>query len=427
MFTGFIKCDCNGVCIEVNPFICTTTSSSTTTTTTTAAPIIIPSSVLFLTGDTPRNIYAYDPGTNTSVLLTIPDIDFIYATDIAHTPNKLWLITDNVYEWDIISSPFSAVFNRVITNVPLSSGLGAINDTTLVGISRPTFLSSAQVFECDIAGTISVNTFKFSLIAGRFIAGDYLLTTTGKLITTTFGNDGVYVTQYNYSTGIVEMDVNISATIPSPYGLYQYGTEIYIANGGGELYQIDKTTPYALTLVDTVDYSIFGASQIPAYLTNHFVGTTTTTSTTIACNRWQYAYVSYTCTSCTPIEFNSFYNSNPLTLENFYQYGDIVITPYAYLGCDTGISDASIPDIGFKACEEIDCTSTTTTTRKPINCRTYFLQSPADEGGGSWSAFDCLGEPLGGVIPENGTIVTGCIDGDTLDIINGSIKDSFPC
>jgi uncharacterized protein (TIGR02145 family) len=34
MFTGFIKCDCNGVCIEVNPFICTTTSSSTSTSTT---------------------------------------------------------------------------------------------------------------------------------------------------------------------------------------------------------------------------------------------------------------------------------------------------------------------------------------------------------------------------------------------------------
>jgi uncharacterized protein (TIGR02145 family) len=80
------------------------------------------------------------------------------------------------------------------------------------------------------------------------------------------------------------MDVDISATIPSPFGIYEYGTEIYIADVGGKLYQINKIAPYTLTLVDIVIYSIFGASQIPAYLTSNFVETTTTTtsSTTVA-------------------------------------------------------------------------------------------------------------------------------------------------
>jgi hypothetical protein len=154
---------------------------------------------------------------------------------------------------------------------------------------------------------------------------------------------------------------------------------------------------------------------------------TTTTTTTAACNRWQYAYVSYTCTLCVPIEFNSLYNSNPLTLDNFYQYGDIIITPYAYLGCDTGESDASIPDTGFASCEEIICTTTTTsTTARPVICKIYGLQALTMDGG-SWSAITCLGDPVGGLLILGVTNYTPCIDIDTLIMINGEIKEEINC
>jgi hypothetical protein len=162
--------------------------------------------------------------------------------------------------------------------------------------------------------------------------------------------------------------------------------------------------------------------------TTSSTSSTTTTSTTVACNRWQYNYLSFTCTLCEIIEYGSLYNSNPLTLDNFYQYGDIVITPYEYLSCDTGISDASIPDEGVTTCEEIDCipTTTTTTTLRPIICKDYGLQ--AYSGGGSWTALDCLGESVGGLMPSVGdTIYTGCIDSITLNIINGEIKIETDC
>ena len=157
--------------------------------------------------------------------------------------------------------------------------------------------------------------------------------------------------------------------------------------------------------------------------------TTTTTSTTVACNRWQYNYLSFTCTLCEIIEYGSLYNSNPLTLDNFYQYGDIVITPYEYLGCDTGISDASIPDEGVTTCEEIDCipTTTTSTTLNPALCKDQGLQALSIDGG-SWVATDCLGESVGGLVPgDGGTYYTGCVNVTTLVLTNAEIKETIDC
>jgi hypothetical protein len=66
MFTGFIKCDCNGVCIEVNPFICTTsTSTSTSTSTTTTSTSTSSTTTTTTTGCAGYfyNVTTYDCGT----------------------------------------------------------------------------------------------------------------------------------------------------------------------------------------------------------------------------------------------------------------------------------------------------------------------------------------------------------------------------
>ena len=160
--------------------------------------------------------------------------------------------------------------------------------------------------------------------------------------------------------------------------------------------------------------------------TSTSTSSTTTTTTTVACNRWQYSFDILTCESCEFVESVQFYNSNPLTLFNFYQVGDLIFSPYEYLGCDRGISFLFIPNTGFATCEEIICTTTTTTTRKPLICLEYQLQANIE--GGSWSALDCLGEPVEGIIPgEGATISTGCIDSDTLVIVNGFIKEEINC
>lgn len=247
-----------------------------TTTTTTTGIIVESSTVLFNDSDNPSKVYAYYPDTTDSVLLDVPLVpDF--EVDIAHTANKLWLLGSGVpVEWDITLSPFSASYNRVISGGLFNSpGLGAIDDTTLIGISGD------KVYEVNITVNPATNTEKFSMIPGRSISGDYLLTTTGKFIVTNYVSPyEVYITQYDYSTGDVEVDIEITPTISSPYGIYEYDGDIFIADGSGQLYMIDKDYPYGLTLVDTLPYYINGASQLPSYLTVHF--STTTTTTTIA-------------------------------------------------------------------------------------------------------------------------------------------------
>lgn len=152
----------------------------------------------------------------------------------------------------------------------------------------------------------------------------------------------------------------------------------------------------------------------------------TTTTTTTVCNRWGYNYALYSCNLCEFIDYGFLYNSNLLTLNNFYQYGELVINPYEFIGCNNGVSDASIPDTGFVNCEEIICTTTTTTTPRPKICRICGLQALSLEGG-SWSAVTCLGDPVGGLLTSGDTTYTPCIDIDTLVMVNGFIKEEINC
>ena len=247
------------------------------------------SDVLFNTTDNPTKVYLYNPSNKSSTLLLISDV-VTSSADIAHTSNKLWLYslqsvspyTQKISEWDITLSPFTAVYNRDITNIKYSAGLGAINDTLLIG--HEWLLPVSKFHEADITNNIAVRTFKFDDIDSRPITGDYILTTTNKLIAletdTTPNPDVSYITQYNYLTGAMEFNIDISAVFTGttqPFGLFEYDDEIYIAgragispNYTGVIYKIDKTAPYSLILYDTTDYGINGASQVPEQLTVHF-------------------------------------------------------------------------------------------------------------------------------------------------------------
>jgi len=121
--------------------------------------------------------------------------------------------------------------------------------------------------------------------------GDYLLTTTNKLISIEreYANPyKSYIVQYNYSTGVTELDIDISAIFTNPwvgggignyaYGLFEHNGDIFIAaevyDGAtrtGAIFKIDRTTPYAITLFDTTSFAIYGASQLNYRITSHFI------------------------------------------------------------------------------------------------------------------------------------------------------------
>ena len=243
--------------------------------------------VLFVTGDIPAIVYLYKVTTKTSTLLTIPNI-LTQSDDIAHTDNKLWLYRvatpKTIFEWNITLAPFTAVYNREITNIKSSAGMGAANSSKLISFEYVDALNH-KIYDTDITNLAAVNTFKYNGIAGRNITGDFILTTTNKLIALNniiIPPYTTYITQYDYLTGAVEFDIDISSIFPgspnpTPYGLFEYDSEIYIAgptgvypSPNGVIYKIEKVAPYSMTLYDSTSYRIYGASQVPEQLTVHF-------------------------------------------------------------------------------------------------------------------------------------------------------------
>ena len=240
------------------------------------------SDVLFVSTENPAKVYLYNVGLKTSTLLTISDITMISA-DIAHTQNKLWLYNGAgiIKEWDVTLYPFSATYNRTITNFNSTAGLGTISDIILISY-KFVGMASSQIYEADITNLVAVNTLKFESLPGRFVTGDYILTTTNKLIILEYLilANKQHIVQYDYLTGNMEVDLDISSVFSGnawSFGLFEFNSEIYIAGYDGPpgslygvIYKIDKNAPYALTLYDTTTYAINGASQVPEQLTVHF-------------------------------------------------------------------------------------------------------------------------------------------------------------
>jgi len=225
-------------------------------------------------------IYGYDYTSNISTILNpYFDVEPIGSNDITHTTNKLWVYSSkDLYEYDITLCPFSAVFNRIIT-LPdfLGAGLTAINDTTLISSS------SNNIVQIDISGPSATVTTQFPMPSGRDISGDMVYTYAAphKLICSYVDNtDTTYITQHDYSTGVVEVDVIVSPTIPAPYGMFMNSGDLYVCNGGGQLYNFELTPPYNLTYTKTVSNTIGGASQPPICADITIMGPTSTPTPT---------------------------------------------------------------------------------------------------------------------------------------------------
>ena len=214
-------------------------------------------------------VYGYDYASNISVPLNqyfnVPPPP---SSDIAHTTNKLWVyqgIGSNIIkEYDITLCPFSAVLNRTISSpYPLGAGITAIDDVTLISSD---FLTN-NIVEIDISGAIPIGTIKFPMPTGRYIAGDmvYTYSAPNKLICSYYDSPytNTYITQHDYNTGVVEVDVIISPTIPTPYGMFITSGNLYVCNSGGQLYNFQLNPPHTLTYVKTAPNYIAGASQPP--------------------------------------------------------------------------------------------------------------------------------------------------------------------
>jgi hypothetical protein len=233
--------------------------------------------VLFTDGNSGLVFY-YNVSTNQTTSLPMPG-GVNYSTDIAHTNDKLWLTSGNtgLKEYNIVLQPFSAVFNRVIpypVGYTASNGLGAIDNNTILAVNAST--TPHSVVEIDISNPIAVMNRKFFLNSNRKVTGDFYKTTTNKFIvtlTTITTPTNYFIAQYDCFSET--LDVEIPLTITSNLGIFEDNGNIYIGEGNqsgtfGNVYQIDTSSPYNVTLMNNTGLFIAGASQVPNCLTVDF-------------------------------------------------------------------------------------------------------------------------------------------------------------
>lgn len=257
----------------------------TLTTTTTIAPIIDECcGIIFTDG---IDLYSYNFAEMNT--LTIPGFTSTYG--VAISSNYLWSVTTAFLQWDITLNPFTATYN---TSIPFpgtfttSSGIVAIDDSTIIAVDDS--VTPLDVVELVIDNPINPSfmspTVKFSLQADRIAIGNMLYTNEGKLIVInqdTITSD-YYITQYEYSTGTIEEDLNIGSVAPT--SIYQCDCTIYITADtldGSVVYAIEKTSPNSLIESTTFSQTaLLSATQVStcvgASLIDSIVTTTTTTT-----------------------------------------------------------------------------------------------------------------------------------------------------
>jgi hypothetical protein len=271
----------DGIIVEISNCGC-----ETTTTTTTLPPVISECcGILFTSGDV---VYYYVNSITDSIQpIDVPG--YVTSLGIAMTNNKLWSIDTDIQEWDITLSPFNATFNRAISfsgGFTTSSGIVALDDTTLIAVNDAP--SPQEVTELDIATLTASNTIKFTLQTNRVAQGNMLYVQTGELLI--INKDSVtldyYISEYDYATGTLLVDINVGAF--SPTSIYECQCNIYVTDVDGNIYVIIKSNPQSIidtyrNITDTSSITVTAlnsATQVGSCVISSIADITTTTTTT---------------------------------------------------------------------------------------------------------------------------------------------------
>jgi len=254
---------------------------TTTSTSTLAARLSTCCGILFSEGD----VISYFNLSGSLNTLSVPGYTSSYGIQLS--TNKLWSIDADIVEWDVITSPFSAVFNRNITlpgGFTTASGISSLSNTLLIAVDSS--VSPQEVVELDITTTIASSTTVFTLQTDRVALGNFLYTSSGKLLI--LNQDSItsayYLTQYDYATNAIDLDIDLGSVVPT--SIFECNCSIYIVDNSGDIYVIDSAPLYSLTFVDNFGIIPNSATQattcVICSLTDNGNLLTTTSTTTVA-------------------------------------------------------------------------------------------------------------------------------------------------
>lgn len=187
------------------------------------------------------------------------------SQDIANTSKLMWLfwpgiagVQAQIQEYFITMCPFTAQFNRTINASSVNRGLCAIDSNRLLTYSHP------FIKRLNIIPNTAVETNLFQIPNNRRLYGDIIYVPPSgllgaKVIVTTqlfpqnITNPRYYISQYNYNSGQIEMEKQISPQIKRPDGLFERNSKIYVIDyENGKLWSVGLSSPYLLSFVQTI-------------------------------------------------------------------------------------------------------------------------------------------------------------------------------
>jgi hypothetical protein len=346
----------------------------TTTTTSTLTPSVPTCcGILFNSGD---DVYLLN-NDGSLTILSVPTFSSSYG--IAFSTNKLWSIDTNVSEWDITTTPFNAVFNRNITlpvGFTTGSGISPLSNTLLIAVDSST--SPQEVVELDITTTTAAMSTVFTLQTNRIALGNFLYTTSGKLLI--LNQDTItsayYVTQYDYATFVIDLDIDLGAVVPT--SIFECSCSIFIIDNAYNAYVIESAPLYTLLPVTTVGVIPSSAAQsngcVICSLTDNG-NLLTTTSTTLPINYFCYTVQVNNSCDVSWIDATGAPQTQSVSNDTIY-----VCAQQNSVTASCGIGASVQLSGGTNSCtNELDCqppTTTSTTTIPPITTTTTTTSPP---------------------------------------------------
>jgi len=239
--------------------------------------------VFYLSED---KVYSYNPINNTRTLIfTYPDYSIgNLPIQISRTLDKMFLLIGTgagitpylIKEYNITYSPLTITYNREIQldSPPIGGwflNMTIIDETTLI-LYCGSFTEGVYALQVDISLPIAIYTPVIELFSDRRPLLGSIFTTNSKLIVVTNDINGSpsYISQFNYPSGELEIDIPIPVSAGNPLGIFISNNELYYMGVGSTsvpLHKVNLTYPYTAPVVQYIegDFNVFitGAAQIP--------------------------------------------------------------------------------------------------------------------------------------------------------------------
>ena len=239
-------------------------------------------------------LYSYNPTSNITTLLNLPNSLNVLGQSMTNTSTKLWISQDasqGIREWDITLSPWSAVWSRDIASPSAIPGLGwlagalCVYRDPITNIVNPNLLVSMgfsstgfDIVLVDISGTVWSKTslFQLSTLSANRQITEVVMNNNGKMITIGLDTSTLqkYVTQFQYIAGSwqVQLDILISITT-TIQSFFQWNNLFYIGGfPGNELWSISNVSPYTTSLLGNFLQSrSFDSGQSPECIDLEFI------------------------------------------------------------------------------------------------------------------------------------------------------------